>query len=80
MGITTHDLVTESLKKNLEVTTQAIEDAKAQVKDTKQKEAAKITAIQQNGFYPFVKIEDNLVRYYPEGTSMGQVTGFVDGE
>jgi cell division protein FtsI/penicillin-binding protein 2 len=30
--------------------------------------------------YPFLKIDDNLVRYYPEGRTTGQITGFVDGE
>lgn len=29
---------------------------------------------------PFLKIEDNLVRYFPEGHTTGQITGFVDGE
>jgi len=30
--------------------------------------------------FPFIKIDDNLVRYYPEGRTIGQITGFVDGE
>jgi cell division protein FtsI/penicillin-binding protein 2 len=30
--------------------------------------------------YPFIKIEDNLIRYYPEGNTISQITGFVDGE
>jgi cell division protein FtsI/penicillin-binding protein 2 len=30
--------------------------------------------------FPFIKIEDNLVRYYPEGNTISQITGFVDGE
>ena len=30
--------------------------------------------------FPFLKIDDNLVRYYPEGNTTGQITGFVDGE
>jgi cell division protein FtsI/penicillin-binding protein 2 len=30
--------------------------------------------------YPFIKIEDNLVRYYPEWNTLSQITGFVDGE
>ncbi len=29
---------------------------------------------------PFLKIEDNLIRYYPEWHTIGQITGFVDGE
>jgi len=33
-----------------------------------------------DAIYPFIKIEDNLVRYYPEGHTTWQITGFVDGE
>ena len=29
--------------------------------------------------FPFLQINDNLVRYYPEGHTTGQITGFVDG-
>jgi hypothetical protein len=36
--------------------------------------------IQENAIFPFIKIEDNLVRYYPEGEALGQITGFVDNE
>ena len=34
----------------------------------------------ENAVFPFLKIEDNLVRYYPEGKALGQITGFVDNE
>ena len=34
----------------------------------------------ENAVFPFLKIEDNLVRYYPESTALGQITGFVDTE
>jgi cell division protein FtsI/penicillin-binding protein 2 len=34
----------------------------------------------ENAVFPFLKIEDNLVRYYPEGQALGQITGFVDTE
>jgi len=34
----------------------------------------------KNWIIPFLKIEDNLVRYYPEGSTISQITGFVDGE
>ncbi|MBC7498207.1 penicillin-binding protein 2 [Candidatus Gracilibacteria bacterium] len=33
-----------------------------------------------NAVFPFLKIEDNLVRYYPEGQALGQITGYVDTE
>lgn len=29
---------------------------------------------------PYIKIEDNLIRYYPERNIAGQITGFIDGE
>ena len=35
---------------------------------------------QENAVFPYIKIEDNLVRYYPEGEALGQITGFVDNE
>lgn len=28
----------------------------------------------------YIKIEDNLVRFYPERSIAGQITGFIDGE
>jgi len=34
----------------------------------------------QNVIYPFIKIEDNLVRFYPEGETISQITWFVDSE
>ncbi len=43
-----------------------------------------ITAVKEkrlektDAIYPFLKIEDNLVRYYPEGNNLGQITGFID--
>ncbi len=36
--------------------------------------------IAENAIFPFIKIEDNLVRYYPEWEALGQITGFVDNE
>lgn len=36
--------------------------------------------LEENTIYPFIKIEDNLVRYYPEGETISQITWFVDGE
>jgi stage V sporulation protein D (sporulation-specific penicillin-binding protein) len=34
----------------------------------------------EDSVVPFVKIEDNLVRFYPERNIVSQITGFVDGE
>jgi stage V sporulation protein D (sporulation-specific penicillin-binding protein) len=36
--------------------------------------------IGENAVFPFLKIEDNLVRYYPEWQALGQITWFVDTE
>jgi cell division protein FtsI/penicillin-binding protein 2 len=44
------------------------------------KDHGRETWIAENAIFPFLKIEDNLVRYYPESTALGQITGFVDGE
>ncbi len=30
--------------------------------------------------YPYLKIEDNLLRYYPEWRTLGQISWFIDGE
>jgi hypothetical protein len=34
----------------------------------------------EESIYNFIRIEDNLVRYYPESQISGQITGFVDGD
>jgi cell division protein FtsI/penicillin-binding protein 2 len=44
------------------------------------KEKARETWLSENAIFPFIKIEDNLVRYYPEWEALGQITGFVDNE
>lgn len=33
-----------------------------------------------NAVYPYLKIEDNLLRFYPEWRTLGQITGFIDNE
>ena len=33
----------------------------------------------ENSIVVYLKIEDNLVRYYPERNDAGQITGFIDG-
>ena len=33
----------------------------------------------ENSIIPYLKIEDNLVRFYPERDVAGQITGFIDG-
>lgn len=66
MNIATHDLVENVLEKNRETTKQAITDARSKVSDTKEKKAAEEAALLEYAIYPFIKIEPNLVRYYPE--------------
>lgn len=34
----------------------------------------------EESIYSFIKIEDNLVRFYPETQISGQITGFVDAD
>ena len=34
----------------------------------------------EDSIVPFIKIEDNLVRFYPEKNIVSQITGFVDSE
>ncbi len=34
----------------------------------------------EDSIVPFIKIEDNLVRFYPEKNIASQITGFVDAE
>ena len=34
----------------------------------------------ENAIFPFLIIGDNLVRYYPEGQALWQITGFIDSE
>ena len=66
MSISTRDLVVSATEKNKEALIEPIKQAQAQVSSDSQKEAAKKTVLLESGFYPFVKIEPNLVRYYPE--------------
>lgn len=84
MSIGTRDMIVSAIEKNRELTNEQINifvtaarDAGA---DTKRQTEARLQAIAENAIYPFIKIEDNLVRYYPEGSALGQITGFVDGE
>lgn len=57
-----------------------IDSEKAVLATISNKENAREIWIQENAIFPFFKIEDNLVRYYPEGEALGQITGFVDNE
>lgn len=66
MSISTRDLVVSATTKNREALVEPIKQAQAQVSTKPEKEAAKKTVLLESGFYPFIKIEPNLVRYYPE--------------
>lgn len=78
MSVSTRDFVKDTLEKNRKVTAEAIKAARAQFSGTKEQEAAIKTVIAENAIYPFVTITPNPVRFYPEGDSMGQITGYVD--
>ena len=57
-----------------------IDTEKAALANIPTRDRARETWIAENAVSPFLKIEDNLVRYYPEGIALGQITGFVDSE
>lgn len=42
--------------------------------------SAQTEFLRQNTFYKCLKLPDNSVRQYPEGSAMAQVTGYVDGD
>lgn len=69
MNINTRDLV----KKR-------IDTEKSTLATIPTKDGAREIWTAENAIFPFLKIEDNLVRYYPEGEALGQIIGFVDGE
>lgn len=88
MSLETRDYIVDVLAKNREVTAEATaekqkEEASAQ-KDGRltdqQKANIRTAVIEEMAFYPYVKIEDNFVRYYPEWASMGQITGYMNNE
>lgn len=57
-----------------------VREARAKYELAKQKDLATEAIMLEHAIYPYIVIEDNLVRYYPEGNSLGQITGFVDNE
>ena len=69
MNITTRDII----KKR-------IDSEKAILATLSTKDGSREIWTRDNAIFPFFKIEDNLVRYYPEWEALGQITGFVDNE
>jgi cell division protein FtsI/penicillin-binding protein 2 len=57
-----------------------IDTEKSAIANISARDNAREIWIAENAIFPYIKIEDNLVRYYPEGTALGQITGFVDNE
>ena len=57
-----------------------IDTEKTAISTIGNKDGAREAWTAENAIFPFLKIEDNLVRYYPEGEALGQITGFVDNE
>ena len=80
MNIGTRDMVNKFLENNRNTTLQYIEEAYKKTTSTEEKSIVRAEIIQEYAVYPFITIQDNLVRYYPEGSAMGQITGFVDNE
>lgn len=80
MSLITHDMVKDFMTKNREVTQKHLIEAQSQVKETSARNKLRDPILLEHAVYPFLKIEDNLVRYYPEGSALGQITGFVDSE
>ncbi len=52
--------------------------------DSEQLASKKLTGDEKTAFlsgsiFQFIIIDDNLIRYYPERSVAGQITGFIDG-
>jgi len=80
MNIATRDMVNKFLDNNRTSTQQYIEEGVAKTESPDEKTQIRKNTILEYAVYPFITIQDNLVRYYPEGAAMGQITGFVDNE
>lgn len=80
MSVTTRDLITTTYNKNREEVSKMVREARAKYELATQKDLATEEILLEHAIYPYIVIEDNLVRYYPEGNSLGQITGFVDNE
>lgn len=79
MSVRTRDMVSDFLKKNQETTRTYLAEIPRNLDPSlKIQEREKI--LLEHAVYPFVTIADNFTRYYPEGATLGQITGFVDGE
>lgn len=80
MSIGTRDMVDIKIKENKELVTNTITKEYKTTTDKNKRHDLRKNIIATYAFYPFIKIEDNLVRYYPEGRALGQITGFVDNQ
>ncbi len=80
MSIGTRDMVNLALEENDTLVENMIEQKLSKNKGILTKKEVREDIIKNYAFYPFIKIEDNLVRYYPEGNALWQITGFVDNE
>lgn len=78
MSVASRSFVDAYIKSNEELIKKLVGDATADKK--KKSTDVKPKIIEEHGVYPFIKIEDNFIRYYPEGETLGQITGFVDSE
>ena len=65
MSVSTRDAVTKRMK--------------AEQTAIKKLSGESRTAFLSGSIFQYIKIEDNLIRYYPERSIAGQITGFIDG-
>jgi cell division protein FtsI/penicillin-binding protein 2 len=69
MGISTRDIIQKKI------------DSETTTRNTlSNRDGSRERWTTENAVSPYLKIEDNLVRYYPEGEALGQITGFIDTE
>lgn len=80
MSVTTHDMIVSARDKNKEELDKMVFEVRSKYDNNRQKNMATEQVMLEYAVYPFIKIEDNLVRYYPEGNALGQITGFVDND
>ncbi len=78
MNIGTKDLIDTRLQENEELVKNMLKKELKGVTNTTEKIQVRADVMKTYDFTQFIKMEDSLVRYYPEGKSLGQITGFVD--
>lgn len=73
-------MVDRSINENKELVNNTLQQEYTKESNKNARQSIREEVIRTYAIYPFIKIEDNLVRYYPEGRALGQITGFVDNQ